>query len=250
VPESVDSLVLRLRHGVILTDREVRALRSLLHFAVRDVPVSVDLAAAGDRPTYVHVLLKGFACRYRLLEDGRRQIIAFMLPGDFCNLSEAALGTTTYGVATLSPCAVADVLWHDLQHAADRFTGIARALAWSTLVENAVLQEWLVNLGQRQAEIRMAHLFCELACRLTATGSVDADGYPIPLTQRDLGDALGVSTVHVNRVLQTLRGAGLIRLANGHLTLPSLPALSAYARFTPHYLHLRREAVAMLDLHG
>lgn len=249
MPDLTDRLILRLRQGVTLTDREQRVLRSLLQ-PVRDTPISVDLAAAGERPTHVRVLLQGFACRYRLLEDGRRQIIAFMLPGDFCDLTAATFGTIDYSIATLSQCLVAEMRWGDLQEAADRFPGIARALSWSSLVENAVLQEWLVNLGQRQTEIRMAHLFCELACRLTATGSVDADGYPIFLTQRDLGDALGVSTVHVNRVLQTLRGAGLIRLANGHMTIPSFSALAAFARFSPRYLHLRREAVAMLDLPG
>lgn len=242
---TLDRLVQRLSHSVAVPGGEAEVLRSLFK-APRDLPGGASLGRAGEKPVFLRVVLAGFACRYRILEDGRRQIIAFVLPGDFGNLTAASFGAATFSVTTLSRCTIAEAHWPEVKEAASRYPGIALALSWSTLVENDILREWLVNLGQRLTEVRMAHLFCELACRLTAAGHQSSDGLPVPLTQKDLGDTLGVSTVHVNRVLQTLRSAGLVRLSGGRLWIPDFAALADYAHFTPDYLHLDGNALSRL----
>lgn len=245
---TLERLIQRLSPGVVSPGSEADVLRSLFR-PPREVQESVSLSRTGESPLFLRVVLSGFACRYRILEDGRRQIIAFILPGDFCNLTAASFGTATCSVTTLSGCVVAEARWSDVEDAAGRCPGIARALSWSTLVENDILREWLVNLGQRLTEVRMAHLFCELACRLTAVGHLGRHGFPVPLTQKDLGDALGVSTVHVNRVLQALRNAGLVKLTSGRLWIPDFAALADYAHFTADYLHLPDKALAAMPLH-
>jgi CRP-like cAMP-binding protein len=137
----------------------------------------------------------------------------------------------------------------DVPHAAiDELTrtnnAVARALWWGTLVDEAILREWLVNIGQRTAIERIAHLFCELLVRLRVAGLAQGNGYEMPLTQQEIGETLGLSTVHVNRVLQELRASQLIELRSKHLVIHDLPALCALGQFNPLYLHIREQALA------
>src|SRR5262245_57680006 len=120
----------------------------------------------------------------------------------------------------------------------DRYPNLTRALWWSTLLDEAITREWVVNLGQRTAYERMAHLFCELYYRLDAIGDVKDGSYALPLTQTALGDTLGLSTVHINRTLQDLRAHGLISFRSGTMTVHDLPALEIAGFFSADYLHL------------
>jgi CRP-like cAMP-binding protein len=192
----------------------------------------------GDRPDDVHLVLDGFACRYKMMPNGSRQIMALLVPGDFCDLHVAILGEMDHGIATLSPCTMVEIPRATILDMTDHHPRIARALWWASLVDEGVLREWIVNLGQRDAEHRMAHLFCELLVRLRAVGRADEAGYELPMTQAELGDVLAISNVHVNRTLQTLREAGLIAFKGQRLTIPDVERLKAYAEFTPNYLHL------------
>lgn len=186
----------------------------------------------------MRLVLSGFACRYKILRDGKRQIVALLLPGDFCDLHVAILGAMDHGIATFSPCTIADLSRAKVLDLTEQYPRIGRALWGATLVDEAVLREWLVNIGRREGVQRMAHLFCELLMRFQAVGLADGDSYPFPLTQTDLADVLGLTSVHVNRMLQVLRQAGLIVLQKQRLAIPDVDRLKAFCDFNPDYLHL------------
>ena len=195
-----------------------------------------DIAREGETPECVRLILSGFACRYKVLPDGQRQIVAYLLPGDFCDVHVFILRTMDHSIATLSECTVVTIPRQAVLKLTERPT-IARALWWSTLVDEATLREWLLNVGQRRAEVRIAHLLCELLMRLRAVGLADGS-YALPITQSDLADTVGLSAVHVNRSLQTLRAQDLITFEKQTLAIPDVDRLFAFSGFNPNYLHL------------
>lgn len=196
-----------------------------------------DLIREGDDPSHVYLILEGFACRYKLLPDGRRQIMAYLIPGDFCDLHVFILRAMDHNIATLSPCRVVDIPRARILEMTER-PALARALWWCSLVDEATLREWLVNIGARSAEQRVAHLLCELLLRLEAVGLTSNGSYDLPLTQVEIADTMGLSHIHVNRVLQRLRAEELITLKNGALVILDVPRLKAFSGFNPNYLHL------------
>ena len=229
-------LIAKLAHGASLTEAD-RALLAEVCARTRQVGPRQDLIREGERPGDVHLVLHGFACRYKLLANGRRHNMALRVPGDFCDLHVAVLGEMDHGIATLSACTMVEIPRPTVLALTDH-PRIARALWWATLVDEAVLREWLVNIGQREADRRMAHLFCELQVRLQTVGLADETGYGLPLTQDDVADLQGITAVHVNRTLMELRASDLLQLRGKRLTIPDLARLRAFAGFTPNYLHL------------
>ena len=203
-----------------------------------------DIILRGDQTGGIRLLLNGFAARYKILEDGRRQILAFLLPGDFCNLHASLLKHLDHSVVALSPSQVSIIPQGSMDDLMAKWPKVARALWWSTLREEAITREWVVNIGQRTAYERMAHLFCELFYRMRAAGKVEDKTFQLPLTQSVLADTLGLSSVHTNRTLQDLRRGGLITFRSGVLTVRNLPALEKAAFFSSDYLHMERAAVA------
>ncbi len=231
--------ILKLQHGAHLTDADrVRLEEVCAH--TRQVGSRHDLIQEGDQPDGVHLILEGVACRYKMLQDGRRSIMALLLPGDFCDLHIAILGEMDHGIATISPCTVVRIARHTVEELTQHHAEITRALWWATLVDEAILREWLVSMGQRGADQRTAHLFCELLVRLQAVGLADANSYPLWLTQGELADVLALSIVHMNRTLQSLREANLIELDRRRLTIPDVERLKGFAGFTARYLHLAK----------
>ena len=204
----------------------------------RTVPPYVDLISEGDKPGDVHLVLRGFACRYKILQDGRRQIMAYLVPGDLCDLHVYLLDHMDHSVGTLAECQVVDVSRSSIQQLLER-PAIARAMLMSTMVDEGMLREWLVNIGQRQAEPRIAHLLCELLARLRSVGLVSDGRYTLPLTQVELADTMGVTPVHMNRVVQSLRRKSLISLSGDQLTVLNAKGLEQEAGWNPNYLHLR-----------
>lgn len=196
-----------------------------------------DIIREGEAPSDVHLVLDGFACRYKVLPDGRRQIFAYLVPGDFCDLNVFILRAMDHSIGTLSACRVVDIP-RDRVLALVQRPQIARALMWATLVDEATLREWLVNIGQRDAEHRIAHLFCEVHLRLKSVGLADGGEFELPISQVEIGDTMGISAVHVNRSLQSLRAKNLIVLRNGRLVIPDLERLHRMSGFNPNYLHL------------
>jgi CRP-like cAMP-binding protein len=202
------------------------------------LPAHADLVQAGDVPNAIHVMLDGFACGYGLLADGRRQIVSYCVPGDVCDLRTVMLPRIDYSVGTLSPAQVVQLSKAKLLEATQRYPRLLRALWWTTLVEQSIAREWIVNVGQRTAFSRAAHLLCEMFLRLRAVGLVQDRSCEFPLTQTEIADTLALSTVHVNRTLMELRRSGLITLRDKVLTLHDLPALQAAAAFDAGYLQL------------
>lgn len=234
--ETENPLVRKLLAFAKLTGDDRRVLNKLGARA-RQVPARTDLIREGEDPCFVYLVLDGFACRYKLLPDGRRQIMAYLVPGDFCDLHVFILKEMDHGLATLSPCSVVDIERTQILSLLER-PAIARAFRIAAMVDEATLCEWLVNLGQRPAEQRVAHLLCELLFRLKAVGLANGESYDLPITQVELADTMGLSGVHINRVLQTLRRTGLITFNEQHLVIHEVDRLVAFAGFNPNYLHL------------
>lgn len=218
---------------------EDRRLLDAVTSRPRRVGARTDLIREGERPDDVHLILDGFACRYKLLPEGQRQIVAYLVPGDFCDLHVFILSEMDHCIGTLSPCTVVDIPREAVLRLTER-PAIGRALWWATLVDEAIPRERVVDLGRRPAEQRVAHLLCELLLRLRAVGLADGDAYELPVTQTELADGLGLSNVHVNRVLQALRGQGLVTLDGKAVTIPDPDGLMALGGFNPNYVHLGR----------
>ena len=205
----------------------------------RTVPPNTDLISEGDKPQDVHLILRGFACRYKILQNGGRQIMAYLVPGDLCDLNVYLLDDMDHSLGTLSECEVVD-LDRKTINTMLRNPDIARALALSTMVDEGTLREWLVNIGRRTAEERIAHLICELLARLSVVGLVADDSYRLPITQVELADTTAMTSVHVNRIIQRLRRNGLISLSRGELVVLDVEGLQRLAGWNPNYLHLQR----------
>jgi CRP-like cAMP-binding protein len=230
-------LLRKLANFTTLSAEEEAALQA----SCRDVRVYAageDMIAQGDRTGGVRLLLEGFSCRYKVLEDGRRQIVAFFVPGDLCDLRVFILKRMDHSIGAVVPSRVAIIAPADILEMTNRFPNLTRALWWSTLVEEAVTREWVVNVGRRNARERIGHLFCELLFRFRAVGLSRGNSCAMPLTQVQLAETLGLSSVHVNRTLQELRRQKLISLDDGTLTIENPDKLMEAALFNPDYLHL------------
>jgi CRP-like cAMP-binding protein len=195
------------------------------------------LVQEGDRPTECALLLKGFAYRQKLLHDGSRQIISIHIPGEFVDLQNSLLGLADHNVQSLSRCEVASVPIVALLDLVRHSPAIARAMWLDTLIDSSIFREWVVNVGRRDARTRIAHLLCELALRLDASGADAGPTYFFPLTQDQLADATGLTPVHTNRTLQTLRRDGLIALSSNALTVLDWERLREAGDFNERYLH-------------
>jgi CRP-like cAMP-binding protein len=234
-------LVRKLELFAPLSDEERRVLEKA-PWRIREYGADADVISEGDRPSESTLLLEGFGCRYKLLPDGRRQITSFQIAGDFVDLHSFLLKQMDHAVATLTPCRVGLLSHEVLKDICERYPRLARALWWDTVVDGSIFRQWMVGIGRRTALGRIAHLLCELHARLHAVGLSEAGSYAFPVTQTELGDALGLSTVHVNRVLQELRGKGLISLRGGTLAIHDSAALQEVASFDPAYLYLHGES--------
>jgi CRP-like cAMP-binding protein len=230
-------LLRKLANFTSLSDTEANAVRECCGDA-RVFAAGEDIIAQGDRTGGVKLLLEGFACRYKVLEDGRRQIVAYFVPGDLCDLRVFILKRMDHSIGAVAASRVATIAPHDILRLTNNFPNLTRALWWSTLVEEAIAREWIVNVGQRNAFERMGHLFCELLFRFRAVGLNQGNSCTLPLTQAELAETLGLSSVHVNRTLQELRRQQLIVLEGGTLTIPNLDKLMEESLFNPDYLHL------------
>lgn len=221
-----------------LSIEDRRALNALV-LKVRQVGARLDLIQEGDGPDNVLLILDGFACRYKMLPDGQRQIMAYLVPGDFCDLNVFILDAMDHSIGTVSACQIVDIPRKAIDEISTRHPSITRAFLWCALVDGAVLREWLVNMGARAPDQRIAHLFCELLMRLEVVGRVADNSYAFPFTQTEIAETMGLSSVHVNRTIRELRALGLIQLKGRVLTILDVERLKAYCRFTPNYLHLR-----------
>jgi CRP-like cAMP-binding protein len=213
-----------------------------LPLSVREVGPDQDIVREGDSPSECCLLIEGFTCRYKLTEEGKRQIFSFHTPGDIPDLQTLQLKAMDHSVKTLTPCKVAFIPHEGITELGRRCPRVADVLWRDTLVDAAIFREWLLGIGRRSAYTRIAHLLCEIFLRLRAVDLADDDECDFPITQTEIADALGLSTVHVNRSVQELRAAGLIDLRRGTLTILDWDGLKRAGEFDPAYLHLDRKA--------
>ena len=237
----LNPFIQKLGRRFVLSGSEEKALTDA-SARLRDVPSRTALISEGDVPDHVHLIQKGFACRYKVLPGGGRSIVAFLIPGDFCDLNVSILGEMDHSIGTISSCDVVRIPRSVMNGLCGKHPGLNRALQWAGLVDEAILREWLVCMGRRSADEQVAHLFCEFLIRLQVVGLATENSYQFPLIQLDLGDATGLSNVHINRVLQELRRLGLVVFKERRVTLPDVAAIKAYAGFNPNYLHLHPKA--------
>lgn len=233
----MEHMIRKLEHFAALSPQDRAKLRAL-GGAIEEFPADADLVAEGERPRSVFVLISGLACRYRIMEDGRRQIISFLIPGDICDLHVFLLKSMDHSIGALTPTRVASIDMGEIINMFFDHPRITAALWWSMLQEESILRERIVALGRRSGEGRIAYLLCEVLWRLEAVGEARDASLELPLTQEDLGDALSLTPSYVNRILQKLRRQGLITLRQGILQIHDLDRLSEMAGFNSGYLHL------------
>lgn len=224
------------QHGP-LSDEEKEALQRITT-RTSVFESRTDIVPEGSTPSHSCLILSGFAIRYNHLQDGRRQITAVHVPGDFADLHSFLLKKIDDGVAALTACKVALVAHSDLREITRHFPYLTRALWLTTLVDGAVHRAWMTALGRMDARERLAHFLCELHDRLESAGMVQDNGFELPITQSELSDAFGLSTVHVNRVLQELRSEGLITSKGKTLTINDREGLQRAGQYAPDYLHI------------
>lgn len=186
------------------------------------------------------LLIDGWVARTKDLSDGQRQISELSFAGDFVDLHGFTLKRLDHHLVAITECRMA-IFPHDRVRALiDRFPHLGRLYWMMTNIDAAIHREWTLSLGRRSSRSRMAHLFCEIRERLDVVGLVQDDSFDFPLTQQELGECLGLTPVHVNRTIQALRKAGLIRVENRRATILDVPGLKTLAEFDPDYLYLDR----------
>lgn len=230
-------LIRKLSHFAPLSERDRHKLEDIGK-TTQSFTADTEIVAAGERPRSVFVMTSGFACRYRIMEDGRRQIISFLFPGDICDLHVFLLKEMDHSIGALIPTCVSAVAMGDIINMFFDHPRITAALWWSMLQEEAILRERIVALGRRSGESRVAYLLCELLWRFEAVGETDGRVMDLPLTQEEIADSLGLTPSYVNRILRKLREQGLISLRGHILRIPDPDRLSGIAEFDPTYLHL------------
>ncbi|HEV7444754.1 MAG TPA: Crp/Fnr family transcriptional regulator [Steroidobacteraceae bacterium] len=228
-----DPFLRKLERAGNLSEDERAALQTLI-LNRRPVPARRDITNA-DISDRVYLVMGGFACRYKTLSGGNRRIVSFVLPGDLCYMHDTGAFGRDLRVGALTNCSVVDISRSRLLELIGDHPGISRAIWWVTLRELSRAREWIVN-DTRPADRRLAHILCELLVCLQVIGLADEQSFELPISQADVADALGISAVHINRVVQALRTSGRITWSNDLVTIPDLQGLKDFAEFDPAYL--------------
>jgi CRP-like cAMP-binding protein len=236
----IERLLMKLRARDRVGDDEAALLESSVT-EVRSIPACRTLIRAGVALSECTLLIDGIVCRYRDLADGQRQIMELHVPGDFLDLHSFLLKRLEHNVAALTPVTIALVPHTAVRDITESNPHLARMLWFSTLLDAAIHREKILSIGRRSAMSRIAHLFCELYVRLGLVELVEGDSYRLPLTQADLADATGLTSVHVNRMLKRLRDDELLTFRGGVVVIHDWPGLQRAAEFDPTYLYLERQ---------
>ena len=231
------ALVAKLDHLYPLPQSDLDTLLGAFSATI-DFREDRDIVTEGDRPTQCSLLLEGFVQRYKILADGRRQILSFHFPGDIFDTQSFLLDVMDHSVAALTPARIAIVTHATLREITECHPRIARALWKETLADAAMFRQWLTSAGRRTAYQRISHLVCEVYVRQLAINMAGRLSMQWPITQVEIADALGLSHVHINRTLQEMRRDGLIRLRGTSLDILDWSALRNAGEFDPTYLQL------------
>ena len=238
---SSEALARRLESIAPIGDEE-RAALLVLPMQIAEIRADQDIVRAGDQPSRCCLMLEGFASINKITGQGKRQIMAFQIAGDIPDLQSIHLRTMDSNLSAMTPCRVAFIRHDAIRELSRRFPQVMEAFWRATLIDAAIFREWIVNIGQREAAGRIAHVLCETFLRLKAVGLVESHECQFPVTQQRLAEATGMSTVHVNRTLQALRSDRLIELKNSTFKVLDWEALQETGDFDPEYLHFTEDA--------
>jgi CRP-like cAMP-binding protein len=235
----IDKHLMKLRARDDISAEEEAAIRSAVA-DTRDYAADRTIIHRGEELEVSTLLIDGLMCRYKDMRDGQRQITELHVSGDFVDLHSFTLKRLDHNVMTLTPCRVALVPHERLKAITEQHPHLTRVYWFSTNLDAAIHREWELSLGRRSAAARLANLICELHVRLGLIGLAEEKGFALDLTQTDLAECLGLTSVHVNRTLKELREQGLMTFRNGRVTIEDPAGLRRVAEFDPAYLYLEK----------
>ena len=239
---SLDVLADRLSQRASLTDED-RAALTMLPYVRRILNPHTYLVREGEMPRpYCSLVLSGLAYRHKLALDGKRQIVSIHLTGDLLDLQHLFLNVADHSVQALTELVVADIDRDALQDIALSRPAVGRALWVDGLIDASIYREWVLSVSRRDGRARIAHILCELAVRMRAAGIVDSISFRLPMTQEQLGDATGLTGVHVNRMVKSLVADGLIEHSGRTIAIRDWEGIRREGDFNPLYLHLDQVA--------
>jgi CRP-like cAMP-binding protein len=221
----------------VFLDEDHRKTIDDLCLEQRSVPGRRDIYREGDKPEHVLLVLEGWLGRSKTLRDGSRQFTSYHMPGDLCGTCASVRRAADHNLMAITPATVAIMSCEGIAEALHDRPTLRAALAWSSLVEEALARSWMVNLGRRDAYTRTAHLLCELHRRLERINHARDGEFELPLTQEEIADGLGLTAVHVNRTLRRLREEGLIKQHGHRMTILDPDRLCAVSGFDSAYLN-------------
>ena len=220
---------------VALSETEL-AMLDRLHQRRRSFVEGHDLVQQGETEQSAYILSAGWVCSYKIQRGGSRQIIDFQIPGDFLGLRSVLLRTSDHSFEPITDIEAVEVSTTELLATFAQIPRLATAVLWAASRDEAMVVEHLVGIGRREADARLAHFLLEMGSRLALVGMGSKGGYPCPLTQYHIADTLGLTPVHVNRVLRQLRERGLVTFRNGSVAFDDYDRLVELAEFDPAYL--------------
>jgi len=232
-------LVLKLQQYDALTPEEISVIERIVP-RPHVFAAGTDIVVEQSRPPGSSLIIDGFASRYKVNDRGQRNITALHFTGDFVDLHALLLRKMDHSVGAITDCKVAIIDHGALREVTQDYPHLTRLLWLGTLVDAAIHRQWLA-IARNSALKRAAHLMCEMLFRGRPVGLSGENSFRLPITQSDLGDALGLSTVHTNRTLQELRALGLLSWVKETVSVHDVPALIALAEFDPTYLSQRTE---------
>ena len=227
----------RLRLRSVLTSEEQNAVRGLSG-QTRRFSANEDIVSPGERVEHSCLIAHGLAGRFDQMLDGERQVTSFYIAGDMCDLHSVVAPRASWSITALNHVTAVLVPHRQIRELCISYPGLAIAFWRDGTVDASVFAKWVGNLGRKNAKARIAHIFCEMGLRNETAGLGSKTAFELPLSQKRLGDAAGITSVHVNRVLQEMRREGLLQFSNGHVTIPHWNTLASVAEFDPAYLLL------------
>lgn len=244
-PATLEPLVRKLEYWQRFDEADRAALLALPH-VVKILEHNHYVVREMDRPTHCSVLLSGFAMRHKVVAGGQRQILSIHMKGELIDLQNSMLGLADHSVQMLTAGEVAMIPREEIDRVAFQRPAVGKSMWFDSLVDGSIHREWIANLGRRDARTRLAHLLCEFSLRLKVAGLGERTGYDMPMTQEQLADATGLTSVHINRTIRGLEGDGLIeRSSPRSITIGDWRRLAEVGDFTSGYLHLHPDEPAL-----
>ena len=242
---TLDPLVSKLAYWRKLEEADREAILGLPH-TVKSLQHGDYIGREFDRAEHSCVMLSGYSVRHKIVAGGHRQIVAVHMKGEFVDLQNSMLGAADHSVQMLTGGRVAMIPRQEIERIAYERPNVGKAMWIDTLVDGSIFREWVANVGRRDARTRIAHLLCEFSLRLKVAGLGEQTNYEMPMTQEQLADATGLTSVHVNRTLKQLQADGLIdRSSPRSIVIGDWKKLADAGDFNSNYLHYNKGEPAL-----